>query len=145
VFPVTAVALVILLQAVPDPPRTPLGARAVAPATSSAGTETVEPRNRIGLSVRASNRVGQHWERLACWVRSRQSCWQAWACWRPTCSCHWACVTWARQRLPSRSTQESGGVSRLDRVLCTVHMLGRRRSFFARAVFVPRLSLVQPR
>jgi hypothetical protein len=51
VFPVTAVALVILLQAVPDPPRTPLGARAVAPATSSAGTETVEPRNRIGLSV----------------------------------------------------------------------------------------------
>ncbi len=57
VFPVTAGALVILLQAVRDPPRTQLGARGVAPATPPGGTqlggsnETVEPRNWARLSV----------------------------------------------------------------------------------------------
>ena len=41
VFPATAVALQLFLQAVPDPPRINLGARAFAPATSSAGASSV--------------------------------------------------------------------------------------------------------
>jgi MFS family permease len=57
VFPVTAVALLVLLQTVREPPRTKLRARAAAAATPRGGTllggsnETVEPRHWVRLSV----------------------------------------------------------------------------------------------
>ena len=84
VFPVTAVALLILLQAVRDPPRTKLGARAVAPATPPGGAqlggpnETVEPRHWVRLSVPGLEFNGAALRaRPARWARLRQSCWQA--------------------------------------------------------------------
>jgi MFS transporter, PPP family, 3-phenylpropionic acid transporter len=67
VFPVTAAALLVLLQTVRDPPRTKLDAPAVLPAESLAGPQlggsrdAVEDRNWIGLSMLG---LGSTWAAL---------------------------------------------------------------------------------
>ena len=106
VFPVTAVALVLLLQAVRDPPRTELGTPAVVAATRQGGpqpgnfTDTVQPHHQVGRSVPGlgSSRAALQ-RRPAWWARSQQSCWRVLGYLPRTPSCRCACTTWAL-RLP---------------------------------------------